>query len=41
LYLYHWLFCAFIFSLMPLFIIAFDPCDIYVFYLNVHLELIL
>jgi hypothetical protein len=41
LYLYHWLFNAFIFSLMPLLVIASDPCDIDVFYLNAYLELIL
>jgi hypothetical protein len=33
------LFYAFIFSLMLLFVIAFDPCDIYVFYLNPYIEL--
>jgi hypothetical protein len=41
LYSYHWLFYAFIFSLIPLSVIAFDPCDIYVFYINAYLELIL
>jgi hypothetical protein len=41
LYSYHWLLNAFIFSLIPLSVIAFDPCDIYVFYLNAYLELIL
>ena len=35
------LFYAFIFSLTPLSVIAFGPCDIYVLYLNAHLELIL
>jgi hypothetical protein len=40
LYSYHWLSNAFIFSLVPLSVIAFDPCDIYVFYLNAYLELI-
>jgi hypothetical protein len=39
--LYHLLFYAFIFSLIPLSVIAFDPCDIEVFYLNAYLELIL
>jgi hypothetical protein len=41
LYSFHWLFNAFIFSLIPLSVIAFDPCDIGVFYLNAHLVLIL
>jgi hypothetical protein len=41
LYLYHLLFYAFIFSLTPLSVIAFGPCDIYVFYLNAYLKLIL
>jgi hypothetical protein len=41
LYSYHWLFYAFIFSLIPLSVISFDPCDIYVSYLNAYLELIL
>jgi hypothetical protein len=35
------LFYAFIFSHILLSVIAFDPCDIYVFYLNPYLELIL
>jgi hypothetical protein len=29
--LYHWLFYAFILSLIPLSITAFGPCNIYVF----------
>jgi hypothetical protein len=29
------------FFLIPLSVIAFDPCDIYVFYLNAYLELVL
>jgi hypothetical protein len=41
LYFYHWLFYAFIFSPILLSVIAFDPCDIEAFYLNVYVELIL
>jgi hypothetical protein len=38
LYSYHWLSNAFIFPHIPLSVIAFEPCDIDVFYLNAYLE---